>query len=1174
MKSIINELIHQDTQFKVLTDKVGHQDLLVTGLTSSAKASIISELYRSDHRQVLLVTNNLYQADKLEADLLQFIRDDELYKYPVQDMMTEEFSTQSPEFMSERVRTLTALAHERRGLFIVPINGLKKLLTPKALWQSHQTVLKVGEDLDVESFLTRLVNMGYRRESVVSNIGDFSVRGGIIDIYPLLGEPIRIELFDTEIDSMRQFDVETQRSLENIEVAEITTAHDYIMTESVREYTAQNLTAAYEKTRPKIDKAVRQDIKDTYDAFHITDEERFDPQVLRRLIAFMYEHPETLIDYFKDNAVILVDEYNRVRETEQTLSMESADFLQNLVESGKGFMGQHFMREDAFQSLIEAQKVTYFTLFTASMPVQLDEIIKFSCKPVQQYYGQYDIMTSEFQRFIKQDYHVVVMAETETKKSRIQSMLSEMHVPTLLNPSVEAMAPGHAAIVNGSLAEGFELPYMSLVVVTERELFKSQQKKTSKKRRKTISNAEKIKSYQELNIGDYVVHVHHGVGRYLGVETLEVGDVHRDYMKIQYKGTDQLFVPVDQMDQVQKYVGSEDKTPKLYKLGGSEWKKTKAKVQSSVEDIADELIALYKEREQSVGYRFMPDTEEQHAFEMDFPYDLTEDQEKSIHEIKEDMESERPMDRLLCGDVGYGKTEVAVRAAFKAVMSGKQVAFLVPTTILAQQHYETLLERMRDFPVEIQLMSRFRTTKEVRETKEGLKSGYVDIVVGTHKLLGKTVEYKDLGLLVVDEEQRFGVRHKEKIKALKANVDVLTLTATPIPRTLHMSMLGVRDLSVIETPPENRFPVQTYVLEQNTNFIKEALERELSRGGQAFYLYNQVQSIYEKREQLRMLMPEAEIGVAHGQLPERELEETMLDFINGVYDILLTTTIIETGVDVPNANTLIIEDADRFGLSQLYQLRGRVGRSSRIGYAYFLHPQNKVLNETAEERLQAIKEFTELGSGFKIAMRDLNIRGAGNLLGKQQHGFIDSVGYDLYAQMLEEAVNEKRGMTPETPVPELEMDLRLDAYLPAEYIQNEQAKIEIYKKLRATETLTQLMDIKDELLDRFNEYPQEVAHLLDSVEIKVYLLQVGVQHVKDTGKVIEILLTQAGTNRIDGEVLFRNSEPLGRSMSLGVKEGCMKVTLTKGKQWLESLKFLAKTLAESKRLEDEDENGI
>ena len=1168
MKSIITDYINNDKRYQELNEVFGEDNILVTGLSASAKATIIAEKFLQSSKQLLIVTNNLYQADKLETDLLQFVPANDIYKYPMQDIMTEEFSTQSPQFMSERVRTLTALAQNQRGLFIVPLNGLKKWLTPVDMWKAHQLTLQVGDDIDVDAFLTKLVNMGYRRESVVSNLGEFSLRGGIIDVYPLIGEPVRIELFDTEVDSIRDFDVETQRSNENIEQVHITTASDYIITDEVLQHTKEQLQKAYEETRPKIDKAVRNDLKETYESFKLFEETHFDHQVLRRLVAFMYEQPATLVDYFQDDAIIAVDEYNRIKETEQTLTTETDEFSQNLIESGKGFIGQTFISYDNFESHLNAFNVAYFTLFTATMPVKLNHIIKFSCKPVQQYYGQYDIMRSEFQRFIQNDYTIVILAETEVKKERIQSMLSEMHIPTFIDGHSNDIEGGCAVITEGSLSEGFELPYMQLVVVTERELFKSKQKK-KRKQQKTISNAEKIKSYQDLKVSDYVVHVHHGVGRYLGVETLEVGGVHKDYIKLQYKGTDQLFVPVDQMDQVQKYVSSEDKSPKLNKLGGTEWKKTKAKVQQSVEDIADELITLYKEREMSVGYQYGPDTAEQNDFELDFPYDLTADQAKSITEIKQDMEQQRPMDRLLCGDVGYGKTEVAVRAAFKAIYEGKQVAFLVPTTILAQQHYETLIERMQDFPIDIELISRFRTTKEIKETKEGLKSGKVDIVVGTHKLLGKDISYKDLGLLIVDEEQRFGVRHKERIKSLKTNVDVLTLTATPIPRTLHMSMLGVRDLSVIETPPENRFPVQTYVLEQNTNFIKEALEREISREGQVFYLYNKVQSIYEKREQLQMLLPDANIGVAHGQMTERDLEETMLGFINHEYDVLVTTTIIETGVDVPNANTLIIEEADRFGLSQLYQLRGRVGRSSRIGYAYFLHPTNKVLTETAEERLQAIKEFTELGSGFKIAMRDLNIRGAGNLLGKQQHGFIDSVGFDLYSQMLEEAVNEKRGIKPESEeAPEVEIELNIDAYLPAEYIQNEQAKIEIYKKLRKIESETQLIDVKDELLDRFNEYPIEVERLLDMMEIKVHALHVGVTSIKDKGKQIEIYLSEKATQDINGETLFKQTQPLGRAMKVGVQDGKMKVTLTKAKQWFENLKFLAKCLEESMVIED------
>lgn len=1169
MKSIITEYINEDKRYQELNEVFGKENVLVTGLSGAAKATIIAEKYLNSEQQLLVVTNNLYQADKLESDLLQFVEDSEIYKYPMQDIMTEEFSTQSPQFMSERVRTLTALAQEERGLFIVPLNGLKKWFTPVDMWKSHQLTLNVGDDIDIDEFLNKLVNMGYRRESVVSHIGEFSLRGGIVDIYPLIGKPVRIEFFDTEVDSIRDFDVESQRSEGNIEHVDITTASDYIITEDVLKHTKHKLKQAYEDTRPKIEKSVRNELKETYESFQLFEAEMFDHQVLRRLVAFMYEQPATIMDYFKEDAIIAVDEYNRIKETETTLVTEIDEFMQNLIESGKGFIDQSFLQYEGFENLLKPFAVTYFTLFTATMPVQLNEIIKFSFKPVQQFYGQYDIMRSEFQRFIQNDYTIVVLAETETKKERIQSMLNEMHIPTFIDTPSRRNEGGSAIITEGSLSEGFELPYMQLVVVTERELFKSKQKKKPKQH-KTLTNAEKIKSYQDLKVGDYVVHVHHGVGRYLGVETLEVGGVHKDYIKLQYKGTDQLFVPVDQMDQVQKYVASEDKSPKLNKLGGTEWKKTKAKVQQSVEDMADELIELYKAREMSVGYKFGPDTAEQNDFEIDFPYELTPDQSKSIEEIKQDMEIERPMDRLLCGDVGYGKTEVAVRAAFKAVMEGKQVAFLVPTTILAQQHYETLIERMQDFPIEVQLISRFRTTKEVKETKEGLKSGFVDIVVGTHKLLGKDIQYKDLGLLIVDEEQRFGVRHKERIKSLKNNVDVLTLTATPIPRTLHMSMLGVRDLSVIETPPENRFPVQTYVLEQNTNFIKEALERELSRDGQVFYLYNKVQSIYEKREQLQMLMPDANIGVAHGQMNERDLEETMLSFINHEYDIIVTTTIIETGVDVPNANTLIIEDADRFGLSQLYQLRGRVGRSSRIGYAYFLHPTNKVLSETAEDRLQAIKEFTELGSGFKIAMRDLNIRGAGNLLGKQQHGFIDSVGFDLYSQMLEEAVNEKRGVKAEKQdAPEIEIELNIDAYLPAEYIPNEQSKIEIYKKLRKIESETQLMDVKDELIDRFNDYPIEVERLLEMMEIKVHALHAGVTLIKDVGKQVEVYLSEKGTTDINGETLFKQTQPLGRTMKVGVQEGKMKVTLNKTGNWLDSLKFLTKSLEESMVITDE-----
>lgn len=575
MRQVISNYIKEDKRFQELDQVFGQDNILVTGLSPSAKATLIAEKYLSDHKQMLLVTNNLYQADKIEADILQYVSDEEIYKYPVQDIMTEEFSTQSPQLMSERVRTLTALAHGKKGLFIVPLNGLKKWLTPVEMWRNHQMTLNVGDDIEVDDFLNKLVNMGYRRESVVSHIGEFSLRGGIIDIYPLIGSPVRIELFDTEIDSIRDFDVETQRSNDNLESIEITTASDYIITDEVINHLQTHLKEAYEETRPKIEKSVRNDLKETYESFKLFESTFFDHQLLRRLVAFMYEQPSTIIDYFSKDVVIAVDEYNRIKETEETLTTEVDDFISNLIESGNGFIGQSFMQYDGFENLLQDNPVAYFTLFTSSMPVELEHIIKFSCKPVQQFYGQYDIMRSEFQRFIQNEYAVIVLVETETKVERIQSMLNEMHIPVVTNID-QASTSGQAVVLEGSLSEGFELPYMQLVVITERELFKTKQKK-QRKRTKTMSNAEKIKSYQDLNVGDYVVHVHHGVGRYLGVETLEVGEQHRDYIKLQYKGTDQLFVPVDQMDQVQKYVASEDKSPRLNKLGGTEWKKLKQK---------------------------------------------------------------------------------------------------------------------------------------------------------------------------------------------------------------------------------------------------------------------------------------------------------------------------------------------------------------------------------------------------------------------------------------------------------------------------------------------------------------------------------------------------------------------------------------------------------------------
>ncbi|MBR3208375.1 MAG: transcription-repair coupling factor, partial [Bacillus sp. (in: Bacteria)] len=626
---------------------------------------------------------------------------------------------------------------------------------------------------------------------------------------------------------------------------------------------------------------------------------------------------------------------------------------------------------------------------------------------------------------------------------------------------------------------------------------------------------------------------------------------------------------VEQIDQVQKYVGSEGKEPKLYKLGGSDWKRVKKKVESSVQDIADDLIKLYAEREASKGYAFSPDHEMQRQFESAFPYQETDDQIRSIHEIKQDMERERPMDRLLCGDVGYGKTEVAIRAAFKAIADGKQVALLVPTTILAQQHFDTIMDRFQDYPVKIAQLSRFRTRKETTETLKGLKNGTIDMVIGTHRLLSKDIVYKDLGLLIIDEEQRFGVTHKEKIKQMKANIDVLTLTATPIPRTLHMSMLGVRDLSVIETPPENRFPVQTYVVEYNGALVREAIERELARGGQVYFLYNRVEDIERKADEISMLVPDAKVSYAHGKMSENELESVMINFLEGESDVLVSTTIIETGVDIPNVNTLIVHDADKMGLSQLYQLRGRVGRSNRVAYAYFTYRKDKVLSEVAEKRLQAIKEFTELGSGFKIAMRDLTIRGAGNLLGAQQHGFIDSVGFDLYSQMLKEAIEERRGDTTAQEKFEPEIDLQIDAYIPDSYISDGKQKIEMYKQFRAIGSIEERKELQDEMIDRFGEYPQEVADLFTIATMKVYAVQERVELIKMEKGIVRLTLDEKASSDIDGQKLFELGSQYGRDIGLGMEGSKLIISVqTKGKkteEWLEVVLRMLRGLQDVKK---------
>ncbi|MGB8271550.1 MAG: transcription-repair coupling factor, partial [Priestia megaterium] len=914
----------------------GLKEQLVTGISGSARSVLMALLNEDKKYPLLVVTHNLYQAQKVYEDLLHLLPEKDVFLYPVNDLVATEVGIASPELKAQRIEVLNYWSQHTGGVVVTPLAGIRKLLPPKARWEQTQLPFQMGIDIDVDHYLKRLVELGYERASMVSAPGEFSVRGGIIDIYPLTEElPVRIELFDTEIDSIRTFTIEDQRSQEQLKEISIGPATEIIVNQNevaqgIEELEAQLASTLQQVKNAALKATLTENIKGEIEQLR-------QGQLLENMfkyLSFFYESPASLLDYLPEGGLVIFDETTRIQETSDQLETEEAEWITELL--GQGQIVRDVQLSHKLPSLIQRAKhqFLYLSLFLKHVSYTSPQnIINISCKQMQQFYGQMNLLKSEIERWKNANYTVVLLGADKERVKKLEGVLADYDIDSSILDGNGQLVPGLVQIIEGDLQMGFELPMQKLAVLTEEELFKKRVKKS--KRRQKLSNAERIKSYSELNVGDYVVHVNHGIGRYLGMETLEINGNHKDYIHIKYEGSDKLYVPVEQIDQVQKYVGSEGKEPKVYKLGGNDWKKVKRKVESSVQDIADDLIKLYAEREASKGYAFSPDGDLQREFETAFPYQETEDQLRSVQEIKKDMEHERPMDRLLCGDVGYGKTEVAIRAAFKAVTDGKQVAILVPTTILAQQHYETIRERFQDYPINIGLLSRFRSRKQQQETIKGLKNGTVDVVIGTHRLLSKDVIYKDLGLLVIDEEQRFGVTHKEKIKQMKANVDVLTLTATPIPRTLHMSMLGVRDLSVIETPPENRFPVQTYVVEYNPVLVREAIERELARDGQVYFLYNRVEDIERKAEEISMLVPDARVTYAHGKMNETELEAVILSFLEGEYDVIVSTTIIETGVDIPNVNTLIVNNADKMGLSQLYQLRGRVGRSNRVAYAYF-----------------------------------------------------------------------------------------------------------------------------------------------------------------------------------------------------------------------------------------------
>lgn len=1084
-----------------LTDNQKYNDLLqgleqgghhvLTGLTGSARSVYLSGLNQSLKKPMLLVTDSQFHAQQLTEDLVGLLDDEQVIYFPAEETLSAQISLSSLDTMLARIIALEKMRYAKQPIIVTGYAGLNQILPNVEQFEKASITVDFEQGYQLDQLQSMINIMGYRRVDAVNSPGEYSLRGSIIDIYPLNYEnPIRMDFFDTDLDSLRTFDVETQKSLIQLTKVKLLPVTDLVANEQDINQAQTKLNLALTIARDKLDGAAKRHLTEAMQPLLTALEQGTILPEMRQYLSYLYPDQMTLLDYLPKQGIVIYDDYPRMMENAKQAQIDAMDWWTDRLEQNKVL--PNFEQGPTLEQLV--QKDQHATLILSPMGrgvggLKQDSLTNLVIRPTQQFYNQIPMVQAEVKRWQHQNYTIIFLTNTTERQDKLEQTLNDFKVGVNVVKN-DQLVPNRTQLSTLPLHEGFEIPLLKLVILTEKELFKTITKKAP--RRQTLSNAERIKSYNELKVGDYVVHVNHGIGIYEGITTLETKGIKQDYITIQYRGSGKVFIPVAQLDLVQKYVSAGEKAPKLNKLGGTEWVKAKRKVAARVEDMADELLQLYAERESKRGFAFAKDDAEVERFEAAFPYPETADQLQATQEIKKDMEKIQPMDRLLVGDVGFGKTEVAFRAAFKAVHEHKQVAMLVPTTILAEQHFESMQVRFDDFDVKIAMLSRFQSAKDVKVIVQALKDHEVDMIVGTHKLLGKTIEFADLGLLIIDEEQRFGVKHKERLKQLKTDVDVLTLTATPIPRTLNMAMVGARDLSVLETPPANRFPIQTYVMEQNGREIAMAIEREMARGGQTFYLHNRVDDIEKTRLYIESLVPDARVAIIHGRLTEVQLEGILFDFIHGDYDVLVTTTIIETGVDIPNANTLVVESADRMGLAQLYQIRGRVGRSNNLAYAYFMYPVNRTLTEVSEHRLEAIRDFTELGSGFKIAMRDLSIRGAGDLLGSQQHGFINTVGYDLYTQMLQEAVAVKQGKQKIEVKANAEIDLDLEAFLPESYVPGGAPKIELYQRISRAQLTNDLTEIEEDLLDRYGELPLAAQRLLTIAELKRLADQVGV----------------------------------------------------------------------------------
>ena len=1056
--------------------------ITLSGLSDSGKAHFIYATRFYTEKPVVVVTYNELQLKKIKEDM-NFFSDEKVLTFPKKEVVYYDIDTMNKDTTMDRLNIYTKLYNNESCVILTTIEALMQRTISKNLLFSNALQLEVGMSLLMEELTSKLVALGYERTDMVEGRGNFCVRGGIVDVFPLTTlNPIRIEFWGDEIDSIRVFDVESQRTIEAIKDISIFPSEEFLVDTNKLEDIGNKILEKYPNAISDVEIIKNGNYLSKLDKY----------------FEFFYDETSSLLDYISKDTLVFVDEPARIVSKCQSIEFDNKEFIEAYLEKNKilpsytnsmySYLDIQYMFEN--KNVINLERVDANTLAKRNG-------YSFNCREVNFFRGSMDIFVQEVQEAHNDGKIVLILGGTISKARGLATMLLEHNIPTVFLEKLDDafLNPKQIVVIAGSLSEGIEYVDLNFVIGAG-ELGTVKESKRSYK--PSVFKEGKKVVFADLNVGDYIVHATHGIGQYIGIHTLTVDGVKKDYIKLKYKDEDTLYIPTSQLDSIRKYMGAGESSPKLNKLGSKEFANTKAKVKAGLKDIAKGLIELYAKRRQAVGYSFSKDTVWQKEFEDAFPYQETDDQLRCIEEVKADMESERPMDRLLCGDVGYGKTEVAIRAAFKAVMDGKQVAYLVPTTILAQQQYESFKERMTNYPVRVNVLNRFKTTKEKNEILKQLKNGELDIIIGTHRIIQKDIQFKDLGLLIIDEEHRFGVTHKEKIKKLKENIDVLTMTATPIPRTMHMSIVGIRDMSVIYEPPQNRRPVQTYVLEYDEEVIREAILKELERNGQVFYLFNRVEGIERKASEISNMIPEARVAVAHGKMSGAELENIMADFIEKNIDVLICTTILETGIDIPNANTIIIEDADRLGLAQLYQIRGRVGRSDKAAYAYITYRKNKLLAEASEKRLKAIKEFTEFGSGFKIALRDLEIRGAGNILGPEQHGHMEAVGYEMYCKLLDEAVKEARGEKVEPEV-DTQIDLKITAYIPSSYIENINQKIEVYQDIANLEKEEQISEIIDELIDRYGDIPKEVSSLLDVAKIKILARSLKILSVTQKG---------------------------------------------------------------------------